>query len=190
MNRLVVTALAISIAATSAWSQSASSHATHSPGATQSAHTPSMPSQEEIGELLSKTNEYVEIYRQTFTTAKPSLDKVPSKGFYEKGLELSSQASAAIKAIQKNGPSAYALVGLIAILDDMSLNAARATAELMLLGIQEDRSNPKSHAMDDLQSVAGAEKNCYDISELLLHATLRFIAVEERALHNLLDQAK
>jgi hypothetical protein len=44
--------------------------------------------------------------------------------------------------------------------------------------------------MNDFLSLAQAEKNCYDISELLLHATLRYIAVEETALHTLIDRQK
>jgi hypothetical protein len=59
-----------------------------------------MPSEEEIGELLSKASEYVSSYRQTFTNAKPSLDKVPTPGFYEKGMELSTQAGRAIIRIR------------------------------------------------------------------------------------------
>jgi hypothetical protein len=140
-----------------------------------------MPSEAEIDELLSKAAEYVNSYRQTFTSAKPSLAKAPTPGFYEKGIELSSQASEAISAIRKNGPSAYALVGLIAILDDMTINATRAYAVTMLVATGEG-SSTKDRAMQDFLSLAQAGKNCYDISELILHATLRLIHVEEQAL--------
>jgi hypothetical protein len=147
-----------------------------------------MPSEAEIDELLSKAAEYVDSYRQTFTSAKPSLDKAPTPGFYAKGIELSSQASEAISAIRKNGPSAYALVGLIAILDDMTINATRAYAVTMLVATEEGSSNPKDRAMQDFLSLAQAGKNCYDISELILHATLRLIHVEEQALNTLNTQ--
>jgi hypothetical protein len=80
------------------------------------------------------------------------------------------------------------LVGLIAILDDMSLNAARASAATTIVALQEDKSDPKNHAMSDFLDLAQAEKNCYDISELILHPTLRLISVEERVLHALTDQ--
>lgn len=59
-----------------------------------------------------------------------------------------------------------------------------------MVALQEDRSDPKSHAMDDFLNLAQAEKNCYDISELLLHPTLRLIAAEEQTLHSLADQQK
>ena len=38
--------------------------------------------------------------------------------------------------------------------------------------------------------LAQAGKNCYDISELILHATLRYIAVEENLLQTLYQQQK
>jgi hypothetical protein len=149
-----------------------------------------LPSEAEIDELLSKAAEYANSYRQTFTSAKPSLDKAPTPGFYEKGIELSSQASETISAIRKNGRSAYALVGLIAILDDMTINATRAYAVTMLVASGESSSNPKDRAMQDFQDLAQAGKNCYDISDLILHATLRLIHVEEQTLQTLSTQGK
>ena len=158
--------------------------------ARQSADMPRAPSEEEIGELLTKASEYVQTYQQTFTSAKGSLNKATPQGFYNKGIELSGQASSAIAAIRKNGSSAYALVGLIAILDDMSLNGARASAAATLVALEENDSDPNNHAKIDFVSLAQAEKNCYDISELLLHATLRLIAAEESALRILLDRQR
>lgn len=149
-----------------------------------------MPSEEEIRELLRKAREYVNTYKESFISSKSSLDKAVPAGFYAKGIELSSQALAAITAIDKNGSSAYGLVGLIAILDDMSLNGARASAATMLVAVQESSSDPKNHAANDLLNLAQAEKNCYDISELLLHATLRYISVQEAALRRLLSDPK
>ena len=102
-----------------------------------------IPSEAEIDELLSKASEYVDSYRLTFTSAKPSLDKAPTPGFYEKGIELSSQASGTISAIRKNGPSAYALVGLLAVLDDMTINATRGVCGNDARREWESRSNPK-----------------------------------------------
>ena len=146
-----------------------------------------MPSQAEIEDLLSKTSEYTEQYQATFAGAKNSLDKAPIKGFNEKAVELAGQANTMIAAIRKNGRSAYALVALIAVLDDMSLNAARATAMATLVAVQAGSSDQNSHAMLDVQDLAQAEKNCYDISELLLHSTLRLIGFEEAVLHKLVD---
>jgi tRNA splicing ligase len=151
---------------------------------------PSMPSEAEIGELVNKASEYVDTYRQTFKNAKGSLDKAPNTGFDERAAALCTQASEVIAAIKKNGSTAVSLVSLLTILDDMSLNGARASASTMIVAMREDRSNPSNHAMQDFQDLAQAEKNCYDISELLFHATIRYISVEETALRTLLDREK
>ena len=145
----------------------------------------SMPSDAEIGELLSKASEYVETYKQTFATAKGSLEQGSQPGFYDRAATMSAQATQIISTIKKNGSTAVALVSLIAVLDDMSLNGARASAVAMLLAAGEDK-----RAMQDFQNLAQAEKNCYDISELLLHATIRYISAEETALRVLLKQQK
>lgn len=154
------------------------------------AEIPSMPSEAEIGELVSKASEYVETYRRTFKNTKPSLDKAPTPGFYEQGMTLSDQASSVIAAIQKNGSTAVSLVSLLAILDDMSLNAAKATAATMMVAISQNKADSDSHGMQDFQEIAQAGKNCYDISELLFHATLRYISSEEAVLRVLLDRQK
>jgi hypothetical protein len=112
-----------------------------------SSDVPSMPSEEEIGELISKASEYVDTYKQTFKSTRASLDKAPSPGFYEQGMTLCDQAYSVIAAIRKNGSTAAALVSLLTILDDMSLNAAKASASTMILAISQDKSSRDSHAM-------------------------------------------
>ncbi len=149
-----------------------------------------MPSEDEIRELVNKASEYVATYKRTFTNAKPSLAKASNPGFYEKAVTLTGQADDIIAAIKKNGSTGVSLVSLIVVLDDMSLNATRASAETMLVAAGEDRANPKNHAMQDFQDLAQAGTNCYDISELLFHATIRYISGEETALRVLLDERK
>lgn len=151
---------------------------------------PTPPSDAEIGELLSKASEYVDTYKQTFKNAKASLDAATTPGFYESGMTLSEQASSVIAAIRKNGPTAVALVSLLTILDDMSLNAAKASSATMLVAISQDKSNRDNPAMQNFLNLAQAGKNCYDISELLFHATLRLITSEETMLRTLLDNQK
>jgi hypothetical protein len=151
---------------------------------------PSTPSTEEVNELLSKASEYVDLYKSTFKNAKPTLDKSPASGFVEKSDELCGQATTIIAAIMKNGPTAYALVGLLGVLDDMSLNAAKASGMAMVVGLEDGSSDQKRHAMQDIQDLAQAGKNCYDISELIMHSTLRLIAVEERLLRSISEQQK
>jgi hypothetical protein len=74
---------------------------------------PAMPSQAEIDELLDRASEYVTTYREAFTYAKASLAKAPTPGFYEKAMEECAQASQVIAAIEKNGASGVALLGII-----------------------------------------------------------------------------
>jgi hypothetical protein len=82
-------------------------------------------------------------------------------------------------------------VGLIAVLDDMSVNAARASAMAMIVGMEPQAGKDPNHSAPmDMQDLAQAEKNCVDISELILHSTLRLIAVEENILHTLSDGMK
>lgn len=50
----------------------------------------------------------------------------------------------------------------------------------MMIAIKENKADPQNHAMQDFQDLAQAEKNCYDISGLILPATLRYIASERR----------
>jgi hypothetical protein len=108
--------------------------------ATASADVPSMPSEAEIGELVGKASEYVDTYKQTFKNTRASLDKAPNPGFYEKGMELSEQASGVIAAIRQNGSTGVALVSLLTILDDMSLNAAKASSEKMIVTPSQDKA--------------------------------------------------
>lgn len=186
MFKVVICILAVFFCASTAYSQSARQQ-TKREAAPFSAP---MPSEAEIGELVSKANEYVDTYRRTFENTKASLDKAPTPGFYERAMEECAQAAEVISAIKKNGSTAVALVTLISILDDMSLNGARASAAMMLVAASEDRTKPSNHAMQDFQDIAQAEKNCYDISELLLHATIRYISAEENALRTLLHNQK
>jgi hypothetical protein len=150
---------------------------------------PSIPSNEEINDLLGKADEYVQQYQAMFKSAKATLDKSPTPGFNAKADELCAQAESLITAIQKNGPTAFSLVGLIVVLDDMSINAARASSMAMFVSV-EDNSSQSKQALRDFPDLAQAEKNCIDISELILHPTLRLIAAEERILRTISSQQK
>lgn len=58
-------------------------------------------------------------------------------------------------------------------MDDMTLNAARASAAANIVALQENKPDPENHAMGAFLDLAQADKNCYDSSELILHAKLR-----------------
>jgi len=188
MTKFFIGGLIFALAIATAQSQTGAIHAATAQA--DADKVPSLPSDEEIGELLDKATEYVQAYQRTFTNAKHTLDEAPTPGFLDKANQLCTQATTAISAIKKNGPSAFALVSLIAVLDDMSLNAARASSMSMIVGMREDKGDSANHAIQDFQDLAQAEKNCYDISELILHATLRYIAVEENALSRIFASQK
>lgn len=185
MKRFVLSAITLLVLSGAPLLSSQSSN-----GGSSDRATPSMPSTEEINELLSKASEYVSEYQTTFKNAKPTLDKAPTLGFNERSDQLCSRADLIIASIKKNGPTAEALVGLISILDDLSLNGARASSVAMIVAMKDASSNSGRQALQDVQSLAQAEKNCYDISELILHPTLRLIAVEEKTLSIITDQHK
>jgi hypothetical protein len=79
-----------------------------------------VPSKQEINELVQKADEKV----TNFEAANQSAKTLAPDKLYQKVRETASTAHAIIAAIKKNGPSAYALVGLVITLDDVSLNAA------------------------------------------------------------------
>jgi hypothetical protein len=151
----------------------------------------SMPSQEELSELLAKADENVSNFENAVRNAKPQLDKIDTK-YATNYLDAASTAHLLIGATNKNGPSAYRLIGVLATLDDLSLDAASGSA--FLLGADEDRVVSKGAAPDmgtrsDLLTLTAAGKACNDIAELLLHATLRFVNVEEQTLNMLIPKS-
>jgi hypothetical protein len=150
-----------------------------------------MPSTSEFGELVGKADQKVAMFEQAVKIAKPHLDNANPK-LSANYLDGASTAHDIIKAIQKNGPSAYALVLLITTLDDLSLDAAKGS--LTLLIVDEGRvakgQSPDSGAQTSVLSLSNAGDGCTDIAELLMHATARFIQAEEEILGKLLPEEK
>jgi hypothetical protein len=142
-----------------------------------------MPSREEVLELVNKANEKTVAYEEAVNNAKPHFDKINPK-FVVNYLEAASTAHTLIQAIQKDGPSAYGLVSLLATLDDMSLNAS--TGSVQLLRTDEEKvakgAAPNVSVLASVIALGNASTACTDISELILHATLRYVNVEEHTL--------
>ncbi len=159
--------------------------------ATASSQKISMPSDAEIGELLTKADQKVAGFEEAVKLAKPHLDRTNSR-LCSNYLDAAATAHKLIEATQKNGTSAFRLVGLLATLDDLSLDAANASV-LLLRDDEEQLMKGKQPGAASLSSVvvlsnAGTAVN--DISELLMHATLRFIGAEEQVLDTLLNEKK
>jgi hypothetical protein len=90
-----------------------------------------MPSNEEISELLAKADEKVSAFEQAVRLAKPFLDKIDTK-YATNYLDAAATAHYLIQATIKNGTSAYRLVGVLTTLDDLSYDAA--TGSVFLYG--------------------------------------------------------
>src|ERR1700733_4284400 len=105
-------------------------------GQNKSVDQGSMPSKEEVSELIAKADEKVSSFEDAVKNAKPYLDRVNPK-LVTNYLDGASAARTIIRNLQKNGPSAYGLVSLLATLDDLSLDAS--TASVQLLRTDEER---------------------------------------------------
>jgi hypothetical protein len=139
-----------------------------------------VPSKQEITELVQKADEKV----TNFSAANESAKALVPDNLYQKGRATALTAHAIISAIQKNGPSAYALVGLLITLDDVSLNAANA-AQAISRGAMADAVAGKTVSLNALAAADSfnvAQSSVTDISELIAHATLRLIKAEEAAI--------
>jgi len=142
----------------------------------------SIPSNDEILELLAKAEQKVSGFENAIKGVTPSLDRADpelSKMYVDAG----AAAHVIIRSIRKNGPSAYSLMGLVTTLDDLSLDAATATIQLLLLQIQSGQT--ASTSLSFVVPLMTSKNECNDISELIMHATLRFIHAEEDVLQKL-----
>jgi hypothetical protein len=150
----------------------------------------SLPSTEEISELAAKADQKVDDFEKSLKTAKPWLDKIDSK-LSTNYLDAATTAHTIIGGIQKEGPSGYRLVSLLATLDDLSLDAANGNVQLMgayaasILG-----GAPEDAILTAVTGLSRSGTACNDIAELIMHATLQFIQVEERLLDELLKPSK
>ena len=132
-----------------------------------------MPSSAEFLELANKADEKVRAFQQALKSVEPYLDKDTIKT----DTQAANDAHTILAAIRKNGMSNYGLVSLLSTLDDLTLDAARASRMVLLTMAQ--RKGDSSSATADFMALTQAENGLYDISDLLLHAGLRFAAAED-----------
>jgi len=143
----------------------------------------SMRSKEELSELLAKADEKVSTFELAVRNARPLLDKINTK-YATNYLDAASTAHTLIQATNEKGASAYRLVGILATMDDLSLDAANGS--VFLLGADDEAVRqgkpPDMDAMSSVIALTTAGTACNDISELIFHATMRFVDVEEKLL--------
>jgi hypothetical protein len=111
---------------------------------------------------------------------QPRLDPI-SKGYGKDVLGASATVRTMIAAIREKGPSAYRLVGLVVTLDDLSLDAA--TASILLF-------NAQKAVAADISLLIASKNGCNDIAELLFHATMRLVKIEEDLLDQVVSDSK
>ncbi len=80
------------------------------------------PSKTELTELLNKASDKVEGFEEAIKLVKPDLDKIDAK-LATNYLDAASTARLLIKAVKVKDATAYSPVGLLATLDDLSLDA-------------------------------------------------------------------
>lgn len=135
---------------------------------------PTAPSREEISELVAKAEEKVSSFEDAVRHVKPILESQQTD-LLGKDAKAAEKAHKLIRGLQQNNPSAYALVALIATLDDISLDASRTATLVIMTGLNKIDAETQGR----LTLLWNAQNSCSDISELILHATLRLIEVEE-----------
>lgn len=142
-----------------------------------------MPSGAEIGELTAKAAEKLEAFQKTLDSVKPFLDKADPSA-YKKDSTAIATGRTILAALKKNGRSAYGLVSLLTTLDDLNLDATQDATAILIFGTREmanGRQTPDGMTTAVLM-LTSAASSLYDISELVMHATLRFVAAEEAVL--------
>lgn len=140
------------------------------------------PSNDEVLELLAKAEQKVAGFESAVKSVKTDLDRADPK-LSKMYLDAGAAAHVIIGSVRKNGPSAYGLTSLVTTLDDLSLDAATASVQLLLLRIQSGQA--VASRLDFLVPLMTSKNECSDISELLMHATLRLIHTEEKVLQKL-----
>jgi hypothetical protein len=148
---------------------------------TQALAQVNLPSEEEVSPLVTKADEKVSAFEEAMKSAKPWLDEMAPKLPTNYGLNAASAAHTIIQGIQTNGASASSLVALLATLDDVSLDAATASVQLL----ETDEVNISKGKRPDLRVLAAVVRltnsgnACNDMAELILHVTLRYVTAEE-----------
>jgi len=150
-----------------------------------------MPSESEVGELIAKAAEKVEAFQKTLDSIKPYLDKADPSA-YAKDENAVATARSILAALKKNGRSAYALVSLLTTLDDLDLDATQDSQAILIFGTKAmaDGGQPPDGMTTAALMLTSAASSLYDISELVMHATLRFVAGEEAVLAKVFADTK
>jgi len=139
-----------------------------------------LPSDAEINELLAKADQKVNDFETAIKLVGPDLDAKDDLVVLRKNSSSAATAHEIIHLLQKNGPTAYGLVMLVSTLENIALDASKTAIVLMA---RQDIG--AAHTQTNLLVLGQASTSCRDIAELLLHATLRMIDVEEEVVRSI-----
>lgn len=139
-------------------------------------------------ELANKADEKVADFQAVLKKAAPYLDKHT----VQTDEDAVNTTRYIIEAIRKKGADAYVLVSLLSALDDLSLDASRASLSVLVAYTQNSSKGDTTNnsAIMSVMELSDSVKSLSDISELLLHATLRYVAAEENTLIKSLGRQK
>jgi hypothetical protein len=142
-------------------------------------HPPSTP---EILELAAKAKEKAEAFRAAIVAAKEDLPP----DLYSQDIEAANTADVCINLVRSTG-SAYSIVALVTILDDLTLDASRAETQLAMRLATQPPPTVQNRLALETMTIDSAQNGCFDISELTMHAALRYVGYEESSLGKLID---
>ena len=148
----------------------------------QSARTAvnNMPSADELSELFKKAEDKVAAFQNAVSAAKPQLDPLDTH-LAARYTDDASTAEKILAAMKSKGASGYGLMMLLDALDTLTLDATDANMRLLVHNTAANKLSDTA-TMLPMTSLKTALDGCNDISELLLHASLRYIAGEEALL--------
>src|SRR5258708_9561881 len=121
-----------------------------------------MPSEKEFADLLAKADQKVSTFEAAVKDAKTRLDKIDAK-YAANYLDGAATAHSLLSKTIKNGSTAYAIVGILTTLDDLSLDAA--TGGAFLLAANQGQTTP------EMLTLSAAGTACNDIAQFIFHAT-------------------
>jgi hypothetical protein len=158
---------------------------------TQARAQVNLPSKEAIAELAGKADREVAAFETAVNEAKPWLDKLDPE-LATSYFSAASTAHTTVQDIQKNGASAYLLVGLLAAMEDVSLDAANGSVQLMAAyaGGISIGLRPDATILGIIMRLSSSGDACSESAESILHTALVLIEAEEQLLAKTLGGAK
>lgn len=149
-----------------------------------------LPEDAEVLQLVSQADQKVTSFESSLKSAKPLLDKISPDTFKEDA-GAASDAHVLVHQIQKNGPTAVRLFGLLATMDDLTLDARTLQYAFMASYAKSliQSGTPDTTLLVEDEVFLNSSTSLSDISTLLFHTTFRYVNSEETALEKFMSIA-